>query len=130
MNDSTSGPIHLFVSLFPVLAEPSREFVAEWGPDAGLYVWLDLLFDLVIFPLLDASATDDAGLRRLFGAIETLATDERPEVEAFVGDGILEVIGDSDRRLTRAWGYMGPGTRALTLEVERRLGRKHPGLPS
>ena len=117
-----------FVDRFPVLRAPTDEFFTEWGPDDGLFVWVDVLFRFVLWPLLDAEREDPQALRAVFDAMESLAGRVDGEIDTFVATGILEVLADSESRLRRAWPYMQPRTRGLLLEIETFLGRSHPEL--
>jgi hypothetical protein len=130
--------VSLFVARFPKLREPSEEFFREWrstldpaNPSyGGHYIWVDVLFHEVMYPLLDSAPEDAAGLAAFFRTLEELAVDADGQMREFLKAGILEIIGDYDARLERARRFMGPRTRRLSDDIERSWGRTHPALDS
>jgi hypothetical protein len=120
--------VSLFVTRFPGLEEKTQRFFRDWNSNAkaslgGHYVWVDILFHEVMYPLLGDEPENVSGLVNFFGVLEELSTRGEQRTLALVCDGILERIGDSPEWLTRARAYMGPTTRRLSDEVEQNLGR-------
>jgi hypothetical protein len=104
------------IDVLPELKERVDSLFREWGPDRpGQHVVYGDLLNPYVMALLDLGGPDET-LQRIFAFLEELSNHPEERVQEVVGVTVCEALVNRGY-LTKAWPYMGKGTRRMVLEI-------------
>ena len=101
----------------PGLEQAYRDEVSRQGDDVGVYI---ILANVLVPSIREAvkQKADQKTLGQLFSFLEEMARSTDIEVYNALAVGVCELLGYDPEMLQEARGYMGPGTRKASDEIE------------